>query len=459
MRRRSVWIAAAVCGVAAGLVALSAYGPTRGPAGVSADTASPTASPSPSPVPAPAVTVAATPTPGQSGQQTTFVATVTNAPAGATLTYQWTFGDGGSGNSATTTHTYAAAGSYTVQVVVFGAGASPLIGTLTYAVLQSLALNANGPYTGQVGQPINFKATAQGSATLPADTVYTWDFGDGTARTTGAQIGHVYVTTGSFTVTLTAASAATGQTGSVTTTATVTSGPTPAQFAVAISGPSQTTAGQTVSYQASVVSGTAPADIGYSWNWGDGSSPATGQSASHSYASAGSYTIMLTATSAATPANSASATTSVNVSAGSSTGGSQSVTYLPGWNLVGGPGGQTFSGANNPLYTFQAGDANYETVANTAGIASGKGYWAFFTSPTTITLIASSTNTASVQAPAGQYVMIGNPSASQTLTIHGADQAFAFDPIANSYVVATTLKPGQGAWVISINGATITVGP
>jgi hypothetical protein len=26
-------------------------------------------------------------------------------------------------------------------------------------------------------------------------------------------------------------------------------------------------------------------------------------------------------------------------------------------------------------------------------------------------------------------------------------------------VVATTLKPGQGAWVISINGATITVGP
>jgi phospholipase C len=136
-----------------------------------------------------------------------------------------------------------------------------------------------------------------------------------------------------------------------------------------------------------------------------------------------------------------------------------SVTYQPGWNLVGAPAGMAFSQAANPLYTFQAGDTSYETVANSSGVAAGKGYWAYFSKVTTVSLAGTSGSSGSVSAPAGQYVMIGNPSATQTLTLRGADLSYIFDTATNSYAASTTLAPGQGAWVLSNAGGDVAVGP
>lgn len=132
------------------------------------------------------------------------------------------------------------------------------------------------------------------------------------------------------------------------------------------------------------------------------------------------------------------------------------VTYQPGWNLVAIPSGGTLSGQSGPLYTFQPGDTDYETPMT---FQTGFGYWAYFTSPTQVTLGAGSGSAYSVNAPASQYIMVGDPSGTQPATVSGADAVYTFDPVANTYVAATTLNPGQGAWVISLNGGTITVTP
>jgi hypothetical protein len=52
--------------------------------------------------------------------------------------------------------------------------------------------------------------------------------------------------------------------------------------------------------------------------------------------------------------------------------------------------------------------------------------------------------------------MIGNPG-STPAAVSGADSVVVFDPVGNSYVPATTLAPGQGAWVVSSSGGAVTV--
>lgn len=141
---------------------------------------------------------------------------------------------------------------------------------------------------------------------------------------------------------------------------------------------------------------------------------------------------------------------------GTSTG--TAVTYPAGYNIVAGPAGTVFSQAS-VLYTFQAGDTNYENPPTTQPVQAGLGYFAYFPSSTTVTLSGNTTLPFTVTAPAGQYIMIGNPSATQTVTISGADIAYAFDPTnpSNPYSATTTLKPGQGAFVFSNAGGAITL--
>jgi hypothetical protein len=132
-------------------------------------------------------------------------------------------------------------------------------------------------------------------------------------------------------------------------------------------------------------------------------------------------------------------------------------TYQTGWNIVGGPSGTTFSQASGPLYQFPAGATNYVAVPNTQAVSAGQGQWAYFTAPTTVNLTGTTTLPITVTAPAGQYIMIANPSSTQTVTVSGADIVYTFDPTVNNYVVATTLTPGHGAWVFSNAGGPITM--
>lgn len=136
-----------------------------------------------------------------------------------------------------------------------------------------------------------------------------------------------------------------------------------------------------------------------------------------------------------------------------------SVIYPAGENLISGPPGTVVSGAQGPLYTYQAADSGYETIAAGTPLQAGLGYWADFAAPTTVILAPAqslfSGGSITVPLPAGHWIMVGNPWSSQA-TLSGADAIFTYDPV-KGYAAAISLAPGQGAWAISVKGGTLTI--
>lgn len=133
------------------------------------------------------------------------------------------------------------------------------------------------------------------------------------------------------------------------------------------------------------------------------------------------------------------------------------VSYPAGWNLVAGPEGTVFAGAVGPLYTLQAGDAAYRTSLPATPVRGGNGYWAYFPQVTAIRLAGTARLPQSIQLPAGQYVLIGNPANEPVSVSTGADLLLSYDPVGHGYVSTTVLLPGQGAWAYSIDGVALTL--
>jgi PKD repeat protein len=403
------------------------------------------------------VSVACIPNPGQTGQTIICGATPANPPA-ATTTYLWFFGDGAGGIALNpATHQYTAPGPYTVTVQATS-GAQVVSGSAIEVIAAALGVAISGPSTGVVGTPVTFTAAPATGATLPADTTFSWDFGDGSGvipASTNKTVTHVFSTTGTFTVKVTASSATSGTTGTAQMNIAISSQAPATSVALTISGPSQATAGQQVTF--SVTPGaTVPSDIAYSWTFSDGTA-ATGASVNHTFSNPGNYTVSVSASSASTAGLSGQASLGVAVAAAGPSGG-----LLPaGWNLVAGPTGSVFSQCEGPLYTFQPGDVNYEQQSNVTPVTGGRGYWCFLTAASTLTLNGSSQPSVTITLPASQWVMVGNPSTTASLRITGsADAVDTWDTAGGRYATGvTTLAPGQGAWAISLNGGTITVGP
>src|SRR5487761_51092 len=61
------------------------------------------------------------------------------------------------------------------------------------------------------------------------------------------------------------------------------------------------------------------------------------------------------------------------------------VTYPPGWNLIGITSGSILTDTDGPPYTLHPGESNYEAVAPDGPIFT-TGYWAHFSRTTTETL-------------------------------------------------------------------------
>lgn len=222
-----------------------------------------------------------------------------------------------------------------------------------------------------------------------------------------------------------------------------------------IVGPSFAIVGQSVSSNA--ILNTYASEfiyLNYTWNFGDGCA-AYGPNVTHVFRSPGEYSV-----SVFVPyTDFGIAAQQINVT--SQDQSAPTVTYAAGWNLVGGSGGTAFSRASGPLYTIQAGDTNYETLSNGSGIVGGRGYWAYFPTTTTVPLSGggSSALPLSISIPAGQFVMVGNPSATQSVTVTGADVVWLFNTASHSYSGGgntATLQPGQGAWVFSCSGGLLS---
>ena len=135
-----------------------------------------------------------------------------------------------------------------------------------------------------------------------------------------------------------------------------------------------------------------------------------------------------------------------------------------GWNLVSFAdltslqvvGGGSQSPVAGPLYTFQPNDRNYEST-DLGHVTPGEGYWVDVTQTFSVVLDTSTLTSTHVAVPAGQCVMVGNPSTLGTARVTGADAVFSFSAVANQYVQGTWLGVGRGAWACNYSNATETV--
>ncbi len=220
-----------------------------------------------------------------------------NTPA---LTYSWSYGTSttgvsqGTGTGPVPVKTYTAAGTYTVTLTVKDEWGATGTTTLTVPVAEPTGNRAPAPVMALSCQGLVCSTSSSG--TTDPDTgdsvTSTWDWGDGTAVSTGTSATHTYASTGSYTVTLTAAD---GWGRSATTSKPLTLGeptgnraPT-AAFTTSCTGATCTTS----SAGSSDPDGDA---LRYSWSWGDGTPAGTAASPSHTYATAGTYTVTLTVT-------------------------------------------------------------------------------------------------------------------------------------------------------------------
>ncbi len=214
------------------------------------------------------------------GQQTTF----NNSSIGSSLVFEWNFGDGSPPNTdVNPTHTYATTGTFTVLLTATNnlgsdVASAPVIIESPVFPTASFS-NSNSVILGEV---ITFVNTSSGG-----NLTYEWNFGDDSPLRTTVNPTHTYTTTGTFTVILTA----TNNAGTDTTSTLITVANPPAPVAAFThSGP------DTLSQPTSFNNSSIGSNLTFGWDFGDGSAIDPTVNPVHTYASAGTFTVTLTAT-------------------------------------------------------------------------------------------------------------------------------------------------------------------
>jgi len=325
---------------------------------------------------APSVSLS-TSSPNWLGQGTIFTPSVATVPAGdPTVTYRWDFSDGSTSTVSNPGHTYLTAGTYTVVYTATNA-AGQNVATRIVIVYSAPSVSLSTSSPNWLGQAMVFTTSV---TTVPAGdpTIsYRWDFGDGSTFT-ASNLGHTYLTAGTYTVVYTATNAAGRDV--ATRSVIVYSAPS-----VSLTASSPNWLGQATVFTTSVT--TVPAGdptISYRWDFGDGVT-STASNPGHTYSAAGTYTVVYTATNVAgrdvaTRTVIVYSAPSVSLSTSSPNWLGQGTVFTPTATTVpaGDPtlsyrwdfGDGSTSTANNPGHTYIV--AGTYTVAFTATNAAGR---------------------------------------------------------------------------------------
>ncbi|MFH0968470.1 MAG: PKD domain-containing protein [Methanobacteriota archaeon] len=213
----------------------------------------------------------------------------TDTSTGSPTMWLWDFGDGTNDSDSNPIHTYQQASVYTVKLT-----ASNIDGTDTKVETDFISV------TGDIPPPVAmFEATpVSGSAPLTVQfkdlsigppTSYYWDFGDASVSDQ-ANPSHTYANAGSYTITLTVANSGGSHTMKRENYILVTgSGGITADF---VASPTTGISPLTVQFTDTSTGGPTM----WAWNFGDGGTDLVA-SPSHTYSSAGTYTVTLTSSS------------------------------------------------------------------------------------------------------------------------------------------------------------------
>jgi len=195
--------------------------------------------------------------------------------------WSWDFGDGNTSNGQNPSHTYSSEGAYTVELIVsndYGAD------TLTKTDYISVGSTPTANFTSDTsniaeGKKINFEDLSSGAI----DT-WSWKFGDGNTSN-DQNPSHTYSTEGNYTVELIVSNDYGADTLTKTDYIAVGSAPT-AEFT---SDTANIAEGEMINFEDQ----SSGAIDTWSWKLGDGNTSST-QNPSHTYSSAGTYTVELT---------------------------------------------------------------------------------------------------------------------------------------------------------------------
>ena len=279
--------------------------------------------------------------------------------------------------------------------------------------------------------------TANGASSTDPDgsiASYAWNWGDGSAATTGSTSTHTYATAGSYPVGLTVTDNG-GATGTFATTATPTR---PAgQPPVAL---------LTVNCTNLVCNadGTASSDpdgtiAGYAWSWSDGSPDGSGPTPTHAYGAAGTYLVTLTVTDDSGSTNSASVSVTVTLAPNVDPTASLTVTCAA-LLCTADSSGSTDPDGTVAGYSWDWGDGS----APTTGITSTHTYAAAGSFPVTLTVTDNRGGT-------GTAAQTATPTAP-------ADTSFARDTFARTVANGWGTADVGGAWTVAGGNPNFSVG-
>jgi PKD repeat protein len=212
------------------------------------------------------------------------------------LTYSWNFGTQGTATGPLPTKTFTAPGTFPVTLTVRDEWTvTNTSAAQNVTIVEPSGNSAPVPTFVRSCQGLTCSVSSAGTADPNTGDVitYSWNWGDLTTPSTGASpAAHVYAAAGNYTITLTATD---GWGKSASTTRDVTLSEPPGNTAPSVTF-TATCASFTVCQMNSAGTADAEGDaIRYSWAFGDGGT-STSASPSRTYATPGTYTIVLTVT-------------------------------------------------------------------------------------------------------------------------------------------------------------------